>query len=160
MKETYLQEKIREINYKIHQQMELANQLNQELQRIQLELKQHKHLIKQLKAFESFKETTIRDINYETHKTVKTTLDKTQKDLKKELNALLNAYLEKHQSQQIPDLTPDIKKHQQKLDELTKTTRYSEHLLELLLNQLLTERVLAHDQVDIIKKRAQIRGKK
>ena len=160
MKEAYLQEKIREFNYKIKQQMDLAEQLNQELQRLQLELKQHKHLIKQLKAFESFKESTIRDIKHETQKTLKTTLDKTQKDLQKELHATLTTYLKKHQSQQIPDLTPEIQKHQQKLDELTKATHYSEHLLELLLDQLVTDRVLAQDQVEIIKKRAKIRGKK
>ena len=51
MKEAYLQEKIRELNYKIKQQMDLADQLKQELQRLQQELKQHKHLIKQLKTF-------------------------------------------------------------------------------------------------------------
>ena len=51
-------------------------------------------------------------------------------------------------------------KAQQKLDELTKATHYLEHLLELLLDQLVTDRVLAHDQVEIMKKRAKIRGKK
>jgi hypothetical protein len=160
MKESYLQEKIRELNYKIKQQMDLAEQLNQELQRLQQELKQHKHLIEQLKAFETYKETTIREINHETKKSLAETLNKTHKDLNKELHATLKTYIDKHKSQQIPDLTPQFKLLNKQLEELTKSSNYTKNLLDLLIDQLITDRQLAHEQADIIKKRAQIRGNK
>ena len=159
MKEAYLQEKIREFNYKIKQQMDLAEQLNQELQRLQQELKQHKHLINQIKAFESFKETTIQNINHETKKTLNTSLTKTHKELQKELHATLKNYLDKHKKQQIPDLSPKLNQLTKQIEELTKTSHYTKNLLDLLIERLVTDRQLAHDQAEIMKKRAQIRGK-
>ena len=160
MKEAYLQEKIREFNYKIKQQMDLAEQLNQELQRLQQELKQHKHLIKQIKAFESFKENTIQNINHETKKTLSTSLTKTHKELQKEFHATLKNYLDNHKKQQIPDLSPKLNQLNKQIEELTKTSHYTKNLLDLLIERLVTDRQLAHDQAEIMKKRAQIRRKK
>lgn len=160
MKEAYLQEKIRELNYKIKQQMDLATQLNQELETLKQDIKQHKHLIKQLKSFETFKDTTIKEINHTTQKTVTATLKKTQKDLQKELQATLKTYLDAHQSQQIPDLTPQFTKLTKQLEDLTKNTNYTKNLLDLLIERLISDKQLATEQAEIIKKRARIRSKK
>ncbi|MBU0498304.1 MAG: hypothetical protein KKC68_06125 [Candidatus Thermoplasmatota archaeon] len=160
MKEAYLQEKIREIDYKLRQQMEVAEQLNQEIQRLQTELKQHKHLIKQLKAFDTFKEDLRLELSQQNREIIRKSIEKTEQDLQKEITGTLMTTLAKHNQQQQKDLTPEISHIHKQVTEIQQKTAYSQHLLELLLDRLITERIIAQEQADILTKRAHIRAQK
>ena len=56
MKEGYLQEKMREFDYKLKQQMDMAKQLDKHLDRIIVSEKEQKKMFKKLKELDSYKE--------------------------------------------------------------------------------------------------------
>ncbi len=118
MKEAYLQEKIREIDYKLRQQMEVAEQLNQELQRLRTELKQHKHLIKQLKAFDTFKEDLRLELSQQNREILRKSIEKSEQNLQKEITGTLIATLAQHNQQQQKDLTPDLENIDKQISEI------------------------------------------
>jgi uncharacterized protein YebE (UPF0316 family) len=62
LKEGYLQGKIREIDFKLKQQMALAEQLDKHLQRIIVSEKEQKKLFNKLKKLDEYKDEIRKDL--------------------------------------------------------------------------------------------------
>ena len=65
MKEGYLQEKMREFDYKLRRQIELAEQLDKHLVRVIVSEKEQKKLFKKLKDLDDYKEEIKKEIDKE-----------------------------------------------------------------------------------------------
>jgi hypothetical protein len=159
MKEGYLQEKLREFDYKLKQQMNLLQQMEKELDLLFTSKKELKSLIKKLKDLETFKDTLYRDLKKANADELQTTIKKTQKlvtktmtdELKKNLGDL---------TKQIEKTTEQLETVEIMLDQVQKNTKqsiYTKHLCDLLIEELLKERVLSNERAEILSKRASIR---
>ena len=160
MKDGYLQIKIRELDYKLKQQMELADQLEKQLQMVIDTKKEYKTLFNKLKKIEIFKEDLFKEISKKNkieiksvinesndliNEYIKNAIDKSNKNLKKyfenELNKLKNNQI-----------------NQELFLKNLKKINYNEQLMNLLMEELLKERLISHERMEIIKKRASIRS--
>ncbi len=160
MKDGYLQIKIRELDYKLKQQMELAQNLEKQLQIVIDSKKEYKTLFNKLKKIESFKEDTLKEINKKNkieiksiinesqdliNDYIKNAIDKSSKNLRKYIDNEIN----KLKNEQI---------NQELFLKNLKKIHYNEHFNQLLVEELLKERVISQERMDIIRKRASIRA--
>jgi len=161
MKEGYLQEKIREIDYKLKQQMETMQQLDKHLDRIIVSEKEQKKMFKKLKELDTYKEVIKKDLESEIsdgfkilknqsketiRKKIDDAIEKKVGELQKQMDALLE---ELNQIKDLKDIVIDA----------TKNSIYSQQLCNILVEELIRERVFSREKTEIITKRATIRTK-
>ena len=161
MKEGYLQNKIRELDYKLKQQMEMAEYLNKELQLVIDSKKQYKGLFNKIKDLDKFKEKALKEINKQNKIEIKSIVDQSQKIIDKQVQkAVENSYQKvmRYIDMEIAkSRTNNIDK-----DLVLKNQRsifFNEQLYDLLMEELIKERIISNERVEIIKKRASIRTK-
>jgi predicted transcriptional regulator len=158
MKEGYLQTKIREIDYKLRQQMALAEQLEQQLQRIIISKKEHKALLNKLKDLDKFKDRILKELAEENKAQVQS--------IKDELHEIVDKHIIEVVEKKISGLEKYIDKAVEGVsvrDLIWRNSRsiaFNEQLCLLLMEELINERVLSKERVDIISKRASMRAKK
>ena len=161
MKEGYLQNKIRELDYKLKQQMEMAEHLNKELQLVIDSKKQYKGLFNKIKDLDKFKEKTLKEINKQNKIEIKSIMDQSQKLIDKQVQkAVENSY------QKVKTYVDrEIAKSKDKEFDInlvlknSKSIYFNEQLSELLIDELIKERIISNERAEIIKKRASIRAK-
>jgi len=161
MKEGYLQNKIRELDYKLKQQMELAEHLDKQLQMVIDSKKQYKGLFNKLKEIDKFKEKTLKEINKQNKIEIKSIMDQSDEIIDKHIHdSVENRYqqFKKYVDKEIAkskdsdfDINIVLKN--------SKSIFFNEQLCNLLMEELIRERVLSNERVQIIKKRASIRTK-
>lgn len=159
MKEGYLQEKIREFDYKLKQQMNMAQQLDKHLDRIIVSEKEQKKMFKKLKDLEKYKEEIKKEIDREIREELKTHKNKSKETIIRKIDDAIGKKLGDLQKQ-MNDLKTELMKIKELKDlvlQATKNAIYSEQLSDLLVEELVRERVFSKDRVDIISKRASIR---
>ena len=159
MKEGYLQEKMREFDYKLRQQMELAEQLDKHLERVIVSEKEQKKMFKKLKELDDYKE----EIKDEIDKEIRDDLKKYKNQSKETILNKIDDAIEKNfgvLQQQMNDLKTELLEIKQLRDLVLQANRdaiYSEQLAALLIEELVRERVFSREKIDIISKRAGIR---
>jgi len=159
MKEGYLQEKIREIDYKLKQQMEAAQQLDKHLDRITVSEKEQKKMFKKLRDLDSYKEEIKKEIDREIREELKTYKNQLKETIRKKIDDAIEKKLGVLQKQ-MNDLKTELLEIKQLKDlvlQANKNATYSEQLAALLIEELVRERVFSREKVDIISKRARIR---
>lgn len=159
MKEGYLQEKIREFDYKLKQQMNMAQQLDKHLDRIIVSEKEQKKMFKKLKDLEKYKEEIKKEIDREIREELKTLKNQSKETIRRKIDDAIEKKLGDLQKQ-MNDLKTELMKIKELKDlvlQATKNAIYSEQLSDLLVEELVRERVFSKDRVDIISKRASIR---
>jgi len=159
MKEGYLQEKIREIDYKLKQQMEAAQQLDKHLDRIIVSEKEQKKMFKKLKDLEKYKEEIKKEIDREIREELKTHKNKSKETIIRKIDDAIEKKLGQLQKQ-MDELKTELREMKELKDlvlQATKNAIYSEQLSDLLVEELVRERVFSKDRIDIISKRASIR---
>jgi hypothetical protein len=159
MKEGYLQEKIREFDYKLKQQMNMAQQLDKHLDRIIVSEKEQKKMFKKLKDLEKYKEEIKKEIEKEIMEELKTLKNQSKETIRRKIDDAIEKKLGQLQKQ-MDELKTELMKIKELKDlvlQATKNAIYSEQLSDLLVEELVRERVFSKDRVDIISKRASIR---
>ncbi len=159
MKEGYLQEKMREFDYKLKQQMNMAQQLDKHLDRIIVSEKEQKKMFKKLKDLEKYKEEIKKEIDREIREELKTHKNKSKETIIRKIDDAIEKKLGDLQKQ-MNDLKTELMKIKELKDlvlQATKNAIYSEQLSDLLVEELVRERVFSKDRIDIISKRASIR---
>ena len=159
MKEGYLQEKIREFDYKLKQQMNMAQQLDKHLDRIIVSEKEQKKMFKKLKDLEKYKEEIKKEIDREIREELKTHKNKSKETIIRKIDDAIEKKLGQLQKQ-MDELKTELMKIKELKDlvlQATKNAIYSEQLSDLLAEELVRERVFSKDRIDIISKRASIR---
>lgn len=161
MKEGYLQNKMRELDYKLKQQMELAEHLEKQLQLVIDSKKQYKGLFTKLKELDKFKDTILKEINKQNKIEIKSIMDQSNEIIDKHIHDSVEIryqQVKKYVDREI------AKSKDTEIDKniVLKNTRgifFNEQLCNLLMDELIKERVLSNERVEIIKKRASIRTK-
>jgi len=159
MKEGYLQEKMREFDYKLRQQMELAEQLDKHLERVIVSEKEQKKMFKKLKELDDYKE----EIKNEIDKEIRDDLKKYKNQSKETILNKIDDAIEKNVGvlqRQMNDLKTELLEIKQLKDlvlQANKNAIHSEQLAALLIEELVRERVFSREKIDIISKRAEIR---
>jgi seryl-tRNA synthetase len=158
MKEGYLQTKIREMDYKLKQQMELAELLEQKLERVLVSEKEHKRLLKRLKELDDFKNRITKDLT-----------EKNRSEIQKvigEIDEIINKKISEAR-EKIEMVRKEVKKMADKLkiieEKLLKNSRdvsLNRQVCKLLMEELVNERVFSRERIEILSKRASIRAKK
>ncbi len=159
MKEGYLQEKIREFDYKLKQQMNMAQQLDKHLDRIIVSEKEQKKMFKKLKDLEKYKEEIKKEIGRGIIEELKTLKNQSKETIRKKIDDAIEKKLGQLQKQ-MDELKTELMKIKELKDlvlQATKNAIYSEQLSDLLVEELVRERVFSKDRIDIISKRASIR---
>jgi len=161
MKEGYLQEKMREFDYKLQQQMDLAKQLDKHLDRIIVSEKEQKKMFKKLKDLDNYKEEIKKEIDKEIREELKTYKNQSKETIRNKINDAIekNLGMLQQQMDELQSDLKDIKELQNIVINATKKSVYAEQLGDILVEELIRERVLSRDKTDIIKKRAIIRSK-
>jgi len=161
MKEGYLQEKMREFDYKLQQQMDLAKQLDKHLDRIIVSEKEQKKMFKKLKDLDNYKEEIKKEIDKEIREELKTYKNQSKETIRNKINDAIekNLGMQQQQMDELQSDLKDIKELQNIVINATKKSVYAEQLGDILVEELIRERVLSRDKTDIIKKRAIIRSK-
>ena len=161
MKEGYLQGKIRELDYKLKQQMEAAEQLEKNLQRIIVSEKEQKKLFNQLKEVYEFKEDMIKKLEIENKKEIKSDINKAKESLNKKIEDTIEKNFEKLQKQldKIINQLQDLSAVKDIALKNSKNIVFTEHLCNLLMEELVRERIFSNEKVEILSKRASIRAK-
>ena len=159
MKEGYLQEKMREFDYKLKQQMDLATQLDKHLDRIIVSEKEQKKMFKKLKDLDKYKEDIKNEINREIKEELKTHKNQSKEAIRKKIDDAIEKKLGNLQSQ-MDELKSDLIKIKELKDlvlQASKNAIYSEQICDILVEELVRERVFSREKTDIITKRASIR---
>jgi len=161
MKEGYLQEKMREFDYKLQQQMDLAKQLDKHLERVIVSEKEQKKMFKKLKELDSYKEEIIKEIDKEIREELKIYKNQSKETIRNKIDDAIEKKLGMLQQQmdELQSELKEIKELQNLVINATKKSVYAEQLSEILVEELIRERVLSRDKTEIIKKRATIRSK-
>jgi conjugal transfer/entry exclusion protein len=161
MKEGYLQNKIRELDYKLKQQMELAEHLNKELQMFIDSKKEYKGLFNKLKELDKFKEKTLKEINKQNKIEIKSNMDQSHEIIDKHIHESVEKSVQKVKTY----VDKEIAKSKDKeidinlVSKNSKSIYFNEQLSELLIEELIKERIISNERAEIIKKRASIRAK-
>jgi len=159
MKEGYLQEKMREFDYKLKQQMDLAEQLDKHLERVIVSEKEQKKMFKKLKELDDYKE----EIKKEIDKEIRDNLKKYKNQSKLTIQNKIEDAIEKNfgmLQRQMKDVKKELFEIKQLKDIVMQTNKYaihSEQLTGLLIEELVREQVFSREKIDIISKRAEIR---
>ena len=161
MKEGYLQEKIREIDYKLKQQMDAAQQLDKHLERIIVSEKEQKKMFKKLKDLDKYKEDIKKYLEKEISDELKILKNQSKETIRKKIDDAIEKKVGQLQRQmeglkeelnQILDLKNIVM-------DATKSAIYSEQLCDILVEELIRERIFSREKTEIITKRASIRTK-
>lgn len=159
MKEGYLQEKMREFDYKLKQQMELAEQLDKHLQRIIVSEKEQKKMFKKLHELDVYKQEIKKEIDKEIRDEFKQYKTQSKEIILHKIDDAINKHLGKL-SKQMNDLQKDlleIKEMNARVLQAKKNAVYSQQLCSILIEELIRERVFSKEKTEIITKRAGIR---
>jgi len=159
MKEGYLQEKMREFDYKLKQQMDLAKQLDKHLERIIVSEKEQKKMFKKLRDLDKYKEEIKKEIDREIRDELKTYKNQSKETIRKKIDDAIEKKLGELQKQ-MDDLKTeimDIKELKDLVLQANKNAIYSEQLTDLLIEELVRERVFSRERTSILTKRASIR---
>ena len=93
VKEGYLQNKIREMDYKLKQQMQLAENLEKQLQMIIDSKKEYKVFFNKLKEMDKFKDRILKDISKENKIKIQSIIDESNEIINKHIHdAVENSY--------------------------------------------------------------------
>ena len=162
MKEGYIQGKIQEFDYKLKQQIELIEYLKNELQLFQLSKKEQKDLVKKLRDIDKLKDEIILDIKKENKKI----LDTSFKESKDIVNKLVSKTVEKSIEKIKHHIDRSIEETKNELDIEKILSKYNqrvlmvENLCQIILEELVNQRVISSERMKIIQKRAEIRTRK
>ncbi len=159
MKEGYLQEKMREFDYKLKQQMDVAKQLDKHLDRIIVSEKEQKKMFKKLKDLDKYKEEIKKEINREIKEDLKTYKSRSKETIRKKIDDAIEKKLGNLQKQ-MDELKTELMETKELKDlvmQANKNAIYSEQLSNLLVEELVRERIFSREKTDIITKRASIR---
>jgi hypothetical protein len=161
MKEGYLQEKMREFDYKLKQQMDMAEQLDKHLERIIVSEKEQKKMFKKLKDLDIYKEDIRKEVIREIREELATHKNQLKLSIRNKIDDAIEKNLIKLQKQ-MSDLHAElleIKDLKALVIEARKNAIYSEQLCDILVEELVRDRIFSREKIDIIKKRASIRAK-
>ena len=162
MKEGYLQNKIRELDYKLKQQLELAEHLERQLQMIIDSKKEYKALFNKLKNLDKFKDSILKEIAKENKIKIQSIIDQSNEIINKHIHdAVENSFkkVKKYVDGAIEQLQ-DTSFDKELVLKNSKNILFNEQLCILLMEELVRERILSNEKVDILTKRASIRAKK
>jgi len=159
MKEGYLQNKIRELDYKLKQQMELAEHLEKQLQMVIDSKKQYKVLFNKLKELDKFKENILKEIAKENKSEIKSIMDQSSKIIDKHIHDSVKNNIQEVKRYVDSEIakSKDMAIDKNLVLKNSKSISFNEQLCNLIMEELVKERVLSNERVDIIKKRASIR---
>ena len=161
LKEGYLQEKIRELDFKLKQQMALAEQLDKHLQRIIVSEKEQKKLFNKLKKLDEYKDEIRKDLEMKNKKEIKSSIDKSKEIINKKIDDAIEKHLGKIQKQ-MDEISNKLKQIETVKDLALKNSEnvvFTEHLCNLIMEELVRERVFSKEKIEILSKRASIRAK-
>lgn len=162
MKEGYLQNKIRELDYKLKQQLELAEHLERQLQMIIDSKKEYKALFNKLKNLDKFKDSILKEIAKENKIKIQLIIDQSNEIINKHIHdAVENSFkkVKKYVDRAIEQFQ-DTSFDKELVLKNSKNILFNEQLCILLMEELVRERILSNEKVDILTKRASIRAKK
>ncbi len=162
MKEGYLQNKIRELDYKLKQQLELAEHLERQLQMIIDSKKEYKVLFNKLKNLDKFKDSILKEIAKENKIKIQSIIDQSNEIINKHIHdAVENSFkkVKKYVDRAIEQFQ-DTSFDKESVLKNSKNILFNEQLCILLMEELVRERILSNEKVDILTKRASIRAKK
>ena len=162
MKEGYLQNKIRELDYKLKQQLELAEHLERQLQLIIDSKKEYKTLFNKLKNLDKFKDYILKEIAKENKIQIQSIIDQSNEIINKHIHdAVENNFkkVKKYVDRAIEQFQ-DTSFDKELVLKNSKNILSNEQLCILLMEELVRERILSNEKVDILTKRASIRAKK
>ena len=162
MKEGYLQNKIRELDYKLKQQLELAEHLERQLQMIIDSKKEYKALFNKLKNLDKFKDSILKEIAKENKIKIQAIIDQSNEIINKHIHdAVENSFkkVKKYVDRAIEQFQ-DTSFDKESVLKNSKNILFNEQLCILLMEELVRERILSNEKVDILAKRASIRAKK
>jgi len=162
MKEGYLEIKIRELDYKLKQQLELAEHLERQLQMIIDSKKEYKALFNKLKNLDKFKDSILKEIAKENKIKIQSIIDQSNEIINKHIHdAVENSFkkVKKYVDRAIEQFQ-DTSFAKELVLKNSKNILFNEQLCILLMEELVRERILSNEKVDILTKRASIRAKK
>ena len=161
MKEGYLQEKIREIDYKLKQQMEAAQQLDKHLDRIIVSEKEQKKMFKKLKDLDKYKEEIKKDLEKEITDDLKILKNQSKESIRKKIDDAIEKKVSEMQKQmdELRERLNQILDLKDIVLNATKNSIYSQQLCDILVEELVRERIFSREKTEIITKRASIRTK-
>lgn len=162
MKEGYLQNKIRELDYKLKQQLELAEHLNRQLQLIIDSKKEYKAFFNKLKNLDSFKDKILKEIIKENQIKVQSVINESTDIINKHIHEAVeynNEKIKNYVDRKIHQLQDKLT-DKELVSRISKKIILNEQLCLILLEELVRERIFSNERVDIIQKRASIRAKK
>lgn len=162
MKEGYLQNKIRELDYKLKQQLELAEHLERQLQMIIDSKKEYKAFFNKLKNLDKFKDSILKEIAKENKIKIQSIIDQSNEIINKHIHdAVENSFkkVKKYVDRAIEQFQ-DTSFDKELVLKNSKNILFNEQLCILLMEELVRERILSNEKVDILTKRASIRAKK
>lgn len=162
MKEGYLQNKIRELDYKLKQQLELAEHLNRQLQLIIDSKKEYKAIFNKLKNLDSFKDKILKEIIKENQIKVQSVINESTDIINKHIHEAVeynNEKIKNYVDRKIHQLQDKLT-DKELVSRISKKIILNEQLCLILLEELVRERIFSNERVDIIQKRASIRAKK
>lgn len=162
MKEGYLQNKIRELDYKLKQQLELAEHLERQLQMIIDSKKEYKVLFNKLKDLDKFKDRVLKEIAKENKIKIQSIIDQSNEIINKHIHdAVENSFKKvKKYVDKAVDQSKDVRFDKDLVLKNSKKILLNKQLCILLMEELVRERILSNEKVDILTKRAPIRAKK
>ena len=161
MKEGYLQEKMREFDYKLRQQMDLAEQLDKHLERVIVSEKEQKKMFKKLKELDDYKEEIKKEIDKELRDNLKKYKNQSKDTIRSKIDDAVEKKLGVLQNQ-MNELNTELLSLKQLKDlviHARKNAIYSEQICNILVEELIRDQVFSRDKTDIIAKRAMIRTK-
>ena len=161
VKEGYLQEKIRELDFKLKQQMALAEQLDKHLQRVIVSEKEQKKMFKKLKQLDEFKETLVKDIEQKNRKEITQSITQSKEVIIRKIDDAIEKNFGQltKQMEALSDRLSQLESYHSYLERLAKQVCYSEHLCNLIMEELVRERIFTNEKIEILSKRASIRAK-
>jgi CHASE3 domain sensor protein len=161
MKEGYLQIKIRELDYKLKQQIELSENLERQLQLIINSKKEYKVILNKLKQLDKFKDDIQKKIIHENKLKIQSSIEDVHKKLKKRIHddhvSNFNR-IKKYVNEKIDQIQKN--RNSELINKNFKNIIYNEQLCLLLMEELIRERIFSNERIDILQKRASIRAKK
>ncbi len=162
MKEGYLQTKIRELDYKLKQQMETAEQIHKELQHLQLSKKERKQLLKKIKEFETFQQRIEQDLLSKNKQMLQDLLKESTSLIDERVKNALNKRFKPFERSIEAKTAPlnQLEQQHEQLSQALQETSYLRNLVELLIEELIKEHVFSSEKLEILTKRARIRSEK
>ena len=160
MKEGYLQEKIRELDFQLKQQKALAEQLDKHFQRIIPSLKEQKKLFAKLKELDTFKDNIQKDIEIKNKKEIERIVNQAKERINKKIDTAVEKYLGEIQQKMdiLSEQIQEIETVNELIQKNTENIAFVKHLCIILMEELVRDRVFSKEKIEILSKRASIRA--